>query len=207
MFFLLSIVFIILFLFFLLFSTIKLEIKNMEIIFPKKENRNINKHYKICLYLCFLNKIKIFKTIINEEKIIKRGINQKFKQLQNNLIKSRNSVNIFDFIKVLNIDIEKLNLQVEFGMANAALTAISVGSVAGLLGFLLKDEMKRNDDVRFKTYPIYKNKDLLQIKIDGIFKIKKIHIIHVIIYILKQKRRVSKNVRPSNRGSYAYSNE
>ena len=207
MFFLWIFFILLLFLLLLSFSTIKVEIKNLKVNFPKINERSTNTDYDISLNLYLFNKIRILKSSITEKKIKKRGINQKFKELQSNLIKSRGNINIFDGIKILNVDIEKLNLKIKFGMEDAALTAMTVGTIAGVLGFLLREEMKDNDDVKFETYPIYKNQDFLLIYFNGIFRIKKIHIIHVIIYIFEQKRSVDKNGRTSNRRSYAYSNE
>ena len=84
---------------------------------------------------------------------------------------------------------------------NAAFTAVTLGIISTILGIIL------NEKSIFKIVPIYQDRNILNLQFDGIFVLNKIHIIDIIIYVLKMKRRVNKNGRSSNRRAYAYSNE
>ena len=172
------------------FSTVKIEIKNLKVSFPKINGKNTNEHYEISINLYLFDRIKILKSSITRSKIKKRGLNQKIKKLQKILIKNRGNFNfnIFNSIKILNFDIEKLKLKINLGTEDAAITAISTGAIAGVIGIGLKDKIKDINNIKFKVDPVYLDKNFLEVYLDGIFTIKKIHIIHIIIYMLKEKK-------------------
>ena len=85
-------------------------------------------------------------------------------------------------------------------------TAISVGIVSTIIAILLKDKITKKD--KYEVKPIYMQKNLINLKLNCIFRIDLMH------YIYKQfksnilKGRRDKNERESsNRRAYAYSNE
>ena len=179
-------------------ATIKIKIKDLKIELPKQEERIIHNDYEISLNFYILKKIKIFKLSIIKNKLEREELK---KQIKSKLKKDKNNFDIkfIDVIKKINI--EKANLALYFGTENAAFTAVTLGIISTILGIIL------NEKSIFKIVPIYQDRNILNLQFDGIFVLNKIHIIDIIIYVLKMKRRVNKNGRSSNRRAYAYSNE
>ena len=68
---------------------------------------------------------------------------------------------MFENIKV---EIKKIDLEVQIGLRDAANTAILTGGIAGIIGIIWRKP-------KYKIIPIYANKDILKIKLDGIFTI------------------------------------
>ena len=190
------------------FSTIKIEIKNLGIHLPKQNGRYINEKYEVIIKLYILKKIKILnlsitKTFMERKKISDaiKEFNRKFKENRNQFDKKS-----LRSMRELKIEIENFDLKMKLGTEDAATTAILIGVISSGLGIILRNKKENLKNLRFETIPIYQDKNILKIDFSGIFKIKMIHIIYI-IYILKKKRRVEKDVRPSDRRAYAYSNE
>ncbi len=198
MFFLFLIMLLISYILILMSATIKIKIKDLKIELPKQEERIIHNDYEISLNFYILKKIKIFKLSIIKNKLEREELK---KQIKSKLKKDKNNFDIkfIDVIKKINI--EKANLALYFGTENAAFTAVTLGIISTILGIIL------NEKSIFKIVPIYQDRNILNLQFDGIFVLNKIHIIDIIIYVLKMKRRVNKNGRSSNRRAYAYSNE
>lgn len=198
MFFLFLIMLLISYILILMSATMKIKIKDLKIELPKQEERIIHNDYEISLNFYILKKIKIFKLSIIKNKLEREELK---KQIKSKLKKDKNNFDIkfIDVIKKINI--EKANLALYFGTENAAFTAVTLGIISTILGIIL------NEKSIFKIVPIYQDRNILNLQFDGIFVLNKIHIIDIIIYVLKMKRRVNKNGRSSNRRAYAYSNE
>lgn len=85
-----------------------------------------------------------------------------------------------------------------------------VPTISTILSILIAKNQEEKPKKEIKQYykitPVYKNKNLINFCLEGIFELKMIHIITTIC-ILKKKRRVGKHVRTSNRRSYDYSYE
>jgi len=190
----------------MLLSTIKIEIKDLDFILPKKEKNQNEKNYKIFIKFYFLKFFRIFKISITDEKIRKKKINELIQSLD--IIKDKNifEIKIIDGLKRLNIKLEKLDLKVYLGTEDAAITAILIGIISSGLGIILRNKTENLNNAKFETIPIYQDKNYLKIYLNSIFKTNMIHIIYI-IYILIKKGRVEENVRTSNRRAYAYSDE
>ena len=114
--------------------------------------------------------------------------------------------NVFKAIKKFNLNIKKINLNLEIGTENAALTAIIIPAVSTSIAILLRNKIKDYENQTFIVNPIYLNENIVNILFSGIFEIKMIHIINI-IYILNNKEGVKKYERTSNRRPYDYSYE
>lgn len=184
-------------------TTIKIELKNIKIQIDEKTKKIINKDYTIILTFYFLNKVKYFKTLINSKKLQNKKIDlyKMNKVLSKNNFKIKNK-KILEIIKLLRIQVKKINLNIKIGTEDAALTAIIIGTIAIIIGTFLNMISKEKNE--WKLEPIYQNKNILKIDINSIFNIKMIHIIYT-IYHLKMKGEIYG--RTSDRRSYAYSNE
>ena len=77
-------------------------------------------------------------------------------------------------IKHYLIDIKNIDLNVNIGTEDAGITAILVGILAGILGIIIKKP-------KYQILPIYANRNLLKINLNGIFTIYLMHYIYKFI--------------------------
>ncbi len=210
-------------------STAKLKIENFCFTLPKSEFTNTN--FKVILELYLFGIIKILGINIDKTKLKRQTLKDEFSKVGKKLRKDQNGFDFefFNVIKYLikNMSLEMLDLNIYLGTEDASLTAISVGTISGVIGLGLgyvennKKQQRRiwnylkkrkrlktekGKSKNFKVIPIYQGRNLLKIDFNGIFAIKVRDIINIIYNLLK-KGRVEKNGRTSNRRSYAYSNE
>lgn len=136
-------------------SRIGIEIKNLIIDTEQEPGKKINKESEINVYLLIWRKVKIFK--INAKNIKTSNLKMKSKEID---IK----INYKEMLKNIDIDIEKIELYVQVGTQNAAVTAILVGIISSLLGILIKK-------TKYQVMPNYSNKNLIKIQLDSIFSI------------------------------------
>ncbi len=198
--------FLLLFLVLLVLSmTFKIKIKNLKY---QSEPPHICKDYKIFFYVCVLNKIPIFRLSFTKEKIEK--INQEF-QIKEKIIpeiEKEKSIqkDLKEILENIKLETEKLDLEVELGTENVILTSFLIPAVSTILTILLQKTKCKPNKQKFKVQPVYKSKNLVNFQLEGIFKVKMIHIISTIC-ILRKKRRVEEHERTSNRGAYDYGYE
>lgn len=190
-----------------LFSKIKIEIENFKFT-SQRQPRHINQDYKLIIKLCILKKIPIIKINLTKTRLEKIELK---KQIEKINIEELMANKQFDFkiikaFKRLNIDIDNINLKIEMGTENAALTAIIVPIISTILSIIFSRKIKKEQNQKFEIKPIYINQNLINILFSGIFEIKMIHIINI-IYILNKKEGVDRNERTSNRRTYDYSYE
>ena len=101
-----------------------------------------------------------------------------------------------------------MDLKIDIGTENAALTSIIIPIISTILAILLREKIKSKEEQFFIITPIYQNQNYLNIELSGIFEIKMNHIINIIHLLLrKNKKGVKKYERTSNRRSYDYSYE
>lgn len=169
--------------------TIKLgiEIQNFKI--NTECTDKINKDHQINIYLSIFNKIKILNKDIKEIKI-------RNKDLDIRILKKKDLK--IDYKEVIqNINIEKIDLNIQIGTQDAALTAIIVGIIASVLGVLIRKP-------KYEVIPIYLDKNFIKIRLDSIFTVNLTHYIYSQIF---KRWGGKKNERTSNRKSYANSYE
>ena len=135
-------------------SKIEIEIKDLDISTLREKNNIIDKNYKIIVSLAIFNKWKIIKLKVKKDRIrdireikIIKKIDMQF--LKNN----KKTKGIAKAIKELQIEIKELEMHIEIGTEDAALTAISVGIISSIIGILLKDKITVKD--KFEIQPIY----------------------------------------------------
>ncbi len=190
----------------LVFSRIRIEVINFK--FSSQTKRHINKDYKVIIKLCILKKIPILKVNITKTKLEKMKIKEKIKNIDFKIIQNKNKFdkNVIKAIKKSNININKINLNLEIGTENATLTSVIVPAISTILAILLSRKIENPKNQLFIIQPVYINQNLINIVFSGIFEMKMIHIINI-IYILNRKKGVNKHERTSNRRSYDYSYE
>ena len=187
-------------------SKIEIQISNLKFSTLKKPKTNSN--YEIYLRFVIFNKVKIFNINIRKIKIQKQNLNKnlntaikKMQEKDKNFDNKKLIKDMFKILKDIKIEVKKLDLKLQFGLEDAAQTAILVGVISSIITILLKEQMKNPN--QYKITPIYANENILKFDIDCIIRIDLIHAIYKNIL----KGRDKNERKPSNRESYAYSNE
>ena len=178
-------------------SRLQLKIYNMD--FSTAREERLLKDFEIYLGIVIFRKIEILK--INLKKIKNKKMNlgtvlEKAQKLEGKNNKQEMAIELIKGLKDFDFEIVKADLKVTVGFQDAALTAISVGIIASTLGIILKKQ-------KFEILPVYQNKNILNIKLNGIFRVNLIHYIYKTIL----KGRVKNERKSSDRRSYAYCNE
>ncbi len=197
----------------LYFSKIVIKINKFEFLSQEIKKNIIN--YDTVVKIVIFNKIPIIKFKVNKEKV-DRIINENEKRLKREVDKfsikniNKDKLNIKEIYlyikKIIDECIKKVNLEIELGTENPALTAILIPIIATITCIYFRDKIKEKNKQVFNINPVYINKNLINIHLSGIFEFKTRHIIHI-IYVLNKNKGESENVRTSNRRSYGYSYE
>ncbi len=206
------IIIITLFSFLVVTSNLRISLENFNFSNIEGNNSNINKdnenNFNIKISLVLFKKFTWL--FINLNKTRMRKIAQKAHLNKNTLKKLEKDFKFEDLknLKGLRPKIEKLDLIIKLGLEDVVITsylivAISI-LVSNILPFLVEPQNYNN--CKYKTEPIYLNKNLYKISLNCIIEEKMVHIINILFKFLK-KGRSDKYERTSNRRSYDYSNE
>ena len=152
-------------------SKIGIDIKNLLIDTDAEEK--INEDGKIYVYLLLFNKIKLFRK--NVRNIPMKDVKFETSDFDIKIFKNKDiKINYLELIQNINIDIKNIDLNVKIGTEDAGVTAILVGIFAGILGIIIKKP-------KYQILPIYANRNLLKINLNGIFTIYLMHYIYKFI--------------------------
>lgn len=184
----------------LILSTLKIEIINLRI-----GNIKIEKDYNIKISIKMFNKIKIFSTNLNKEKIKKLSNTKQFKSIDIKRIKNKVFLDKKDIklLKKIIPKVEKLKLYIDLGTEDAVLTSYLIAIIASSIGIILPYTCKNINNCNYIVNPLYIGKNVFNLELESIISLKIVHIIYV-IYILMMKGR-DENERTSNRRAYDYS--
>lgn len=152
-------------------SKIGIDIKNL--IIDTDAEEKINEDGKIYVYLLLFNKIKLFRK--NVRNIPMKDVKFETSDFDIKIFKNKDiKINYLELIQNINIDIKNIDLNVKIGTEDAGITAILVGILAGILGIIIKKP-------KYQILPIYANRNLLKINLNGIFTIYLMHYIYKFI--------------------------
>ena len=152
-------------------SKIGIDIENL--IIDTDTEEKINEDGKIYVYLLLFNKIKLFRK--NLRNIPMKDVKFEASDFDIKIFKNKDiKINYFELIRNINIDIKNIDLNVKIGTEDAGITAILVGIFAGILGIIIKKP-------KYQILPIYANRNLLKINLNGIFTIYLMHYIYKFI--------------------------
>lgn len=152
-------------------SKIGIDIENL--IIDTDAEEKINEDGKIYVYLLLFNKIKLFRK--NVRNIPMKDVKFEASDFDIKIFKNKDiKINYFELIRNINIDIKNIDLNVKIGTEDAGITAILVGILAGILGIIIKRP-------KYQILPIYANRNLLKINLNGIFTIYLMHYIYKFI--------------------------
>lgn len=191
-----------------IFTFAKIQIQIVNLKFYSQKQRHINPDYKIIIRVLVLGKIPVFKINITKTKLEKLRLKERVKQIDWEILQNKNNFDkdLLKAIKILNLNIRKINLNIELGTENASLTSIIVPALSTVIAILLRKKIKNYEDQIFIIQPLYCNQNLINILLSGIFELKMNHIISMIC-VLNKKEGVKKYERTSNRRSYDYGYE
>ena len=176
------------------FSTIGIELEKLEISNINRKKIEYNYDAYINLYIfdfIRLAKVKINKKNVNKRRFIKNiDFFEISKEIRNFNEKKGN----------IKYKVEKLNLILKVGTEDISITSILVFLSSILISYILTNTIEKYDKQKqkYKINAIYSNKNLIDLKLNCIIKVKMVHIINV-IYIVWKKRGGRKNERSSNR--------
>ena len=183
-------------------SKIEIKIKNLDISTVRKEK--VNSNYKIHINIIIFNKIKIFGKQIKKMKFKKENLDKLYntvKSVEGNLSEKISFTTLIQSVKNLQLETKELDLKIELGTEDVAISAILVGIISSVIGIILRNQTSKEQ--RFEVIPLYINQNILNLKLDGIFRINLIHYIYKNIL----KGRESNERKSSDRRAYAYNNE
>ena len=206
------ILFLILCILLITFSTIKINIQKLNF---NNEEVNSALDYSFFIELYFLDKIKIFSLMINPEKLEKlnkkMNLETKIKQVNFSKIKNElpNKNEIKELVKKLKIKLDEFHLILQIGTEDVIITSAIVTGIASILGIILAKLIKNYNDekYRYEIMPVYKNKNMVKLSFDCIIKVKMIHIINIIYTLVSKRKEKIKYERTSNRRAYDYGYE
>lgn len=152
-------------------SKIGIDIKNL--IIDTDAEEKVNEDGKIYVYLLLFNKIKLFRK--NVRSLPMKDVKFEASDFDIKIFKNKDiKINYIELIRNIDIDIKNIDLNVKIGTEDAGITAILVGILAGILGIIIKKS-------KYQILPIYANRNLLKINLNGIFTIYLMHYIYKFI--------------------------
>ena len=174
----------------LVFSKIKINIKNITII-----NKDKNFDIEIKIYLFGI--LKILKIKINSENMIILKSKIKLQKIKKKILKNFNVNKIensifkritFRELKKLQLNVITLKIYLEYSTNNILLTTYSVPVISTIFGFLYNLSIKKYDSLNyyFKINPMYLNKKYFYIEGESIIEIKMVHIISIMYQLLRK---------------------
>ena len=159
-------------------SRVGVEIENLRIDTEQHKGEKINKDSKIYIYVLIFRKIKLFKK--NVRNMDKRNIKFQNKDIDIKFLKDREvKIDYKDLLQKIDIYFDKIDLNIQFGTQDAALTAIFTGVIASALGIILKKP-------KYEVIPIFSNRNFLKIKLDCIFSV---HLMQYIYKVFSNKKK------------------
>lgn len=182
--------------------TIKVEFENIKINLPKIGGKILEEDNKILMKIYVLKKIKIFEKDLKKVKLDDQKIKSRLDKITRKNSELKTNINVLEIFLKDNYRIEKMNLNIYVGVEDAAITAVGVSIISSLISFFIRNKIENKQT--YKVVPVY-NANRLKVEFNGIFTLNIVNIINIINSL--KKGRVKKNVRTSNRRTYAYSNE
>ena len=148
-----------------IFTFAKIQIQIVNLKFYSQKQRHINPDYKIIIRVLALGKIPVFKINITKTKLEKLRLKERVKQINWEVLQDKNNFDkdLLKAIKILNLNIRKINLNIELGTENASLTSIIVPALSTVIAILLRKKIKNYEDQIFIIQPLYCNQNLINI--------------------------------------------
>ena len=157
------------------------------------------------------SKFRIIKVKIDDETIKKLSLNDKFKNIDFNKLKTDKPLKKEnrELLKKMHINLKQFHFNLELGTKSVITSSFLITIISTLLPMFLSKIIQKYDknDYSFNIKPVYIGENKLKLEFNGIVSVKMVHIIYVIYIYLKEKGEWKNNERTSNRRSYGYSYE
>lgn len=185
--------------FILILSDLKIEIKKLHI---KTFNKKFSIDFRLDIKIYFLNKLKICKFTIDNERISNLIKSGKI-DIKNLKVNGYANEKVLEILKHNSVKIECFKLEGYFSTFNNVLSSAIYAFINATIPIIIASRMRGKYYNNVKV--VYKNVNLVNINLNCIISIKIVNIIN----ILQQKKKGGKinNGKSSNRRSYAYCNE
>lgn len=194
------IVFLLLFfiIFLIIFLKVKIDVKYVTISNINQKNA-IQVDYLIKICLCVAKKINILQFSINQEKVRRLQLIEKIKK---NFKERKNNIKDYQIqnLKYIDYNIDKFFLKLNVGTENTIITSLITAIVGTSIGMFIANFIDNYNEKKhyFLINPIYKDKNIIDLKFNCIIYFDLVHI----IYMLLKLREDRKNERTSNRRAY-----
>ena len=160
-------------------SRIGIEVENLIINTEKPKGEKINEQSKIYVYLLIFGKIKLFKKKVKKMK--KQNFKLENKDIDIKILKNKAlKINYKELLENIEIDVKKIDLHVQIGTQDVALTAIVVGVISGILGIILRKP-------KYQVIPVYSNKNSLKIELECIISVYLMQYIYKLILMMTRR--------------------
>lgn len=201
-------IFILLLILVLIMSTVKvnvrlLNISNVKVVEDKIIKQKLKIDYNINVGIYIFNKIKIFGMTFRHDRKQEIKI-LKFFKIDNEQVKTvakkmPSIKEIINVLKILKLDIEQIDLRILFDTEDVLITTGITTLISSIIPIILNKGISdfKKDKHKFIVKPLYINKNIIKISLNCIICIKMVHIIDIIFIVLKKKVRI-KNGRTSN---------
>ena len=153
----------------LLLSSIRIEIKNLElgskktITYKGRTNSAVKSDYQVKIGIYFLEKIPLLWVSLNNQKMRKLYTSKQlekidFKKLEKNVPLKKQT---WAILKALKIRIKKLQLYISIGTENAIFTSYIIAFLGSIIGILLPHLTKKEQiqNCHYTVTPIYQDKN------------------------------------------------
>ena len=190
--------------FLIIFSTLRIDIKNYEIsnIYVNsnesiKEIKNAcssyekkNAKYKLNLSLNVLDKIKILKLKLNNEKIKKIVLKMHLDKTKIKELEREIGINDIKEITKIKPQISYMDLNIKIGVDDVLLTTYIVPIICSAISMLLPLVIEKNktNKIKYIVTPMYNKGNVYYIKFDAGIKIKVMQVLKFIYKIYKNRR-------------------
>ena len=176
---------------FTIFSTIRLELKNVQF-----SNLEKNKKYIIKISSYLFNKIKWFSLKINNSKLKKISKDLHLEQID--IKKIEKDFKISDLKEITNIKpkVSYLDLEMKIGVEDVVLTSYIVPIICTILAIILPHIVSKDREkyIKYDILPIYHSKNEYDIKFNAILEIKIINILISAYKIFKSRKKTEKEM-------------
>lgn len=165
-------------------SKIGIDIENL--IIDTDASSKVNEDGKIYVYLLLFNRIKLFRK--NVRNLPMKDVKFKASNFDIKILKNKDiKINYLELLRNIDINIKNIDLNIQLGTEEAGTTAIFVGILAGILGIIIKKP-------KYQIMPIYANRNLLKIHLNGIFTIYLMHYIYKFVKDNIKERFIDKSL-------------
>ena len=184
----------------IIFTEIKIHIKDLKLK-SEKTSVKLDKDFTILFELYIFNRINYLKISINKNKLKSLKSSKNMDRINQQIAKYNKKIKFKNVLKNLKLKLKKLNLKLEIGTEDAALTAIFIGIISTFFSISVRNLAYNSKEINWKINPVYSNENLINLELNCIFSLKLIHIINT---IYKMRKEGDKHARTSNRKDFEH---